>query len=125
MTSVDRKRESKLWDDEVVKGEEGGDKDDDDDDIAEDEIDEGGEKDKGEEVNELWDVVCVIPTDKEKVECRMKGCKCRAVTIWGSNINPEDKWPMCEECQLKEYGGWPEGVDPIKHSTTLLLQYWR
>ena len=61
MTSVDRKRESKSWDDEVVKGEEEGDKDDgDDDDIAEDEIDEGSEKDdEGEEVNELWDVVHV------------------------------------------------------------------
>ena len=34
MTSVDKKRESKSWDNEVVKGEEGGDKDNDD--IAED-----------------------------------------------------------------------------------------
>ena len=68
MTSMDRKRESKSWD-KVVKGEEGND-------IAEDKINEGSEKDI-----ELWDVVCVIPTDKEKVECRMKGCKCRAVTI--------------------------------------------
>ena len=97
------------------KGEEGGDKDDDD--IAEDEIDEGSEKDKGEEVNELWNVIRVIPMD-QKVECRMDGCKCQAVAIWGSNIDPEDKWSMCEECQLKEYGGWPDGVDPIKHSTT-------
>jgi len=85
-----------------------------DNDGEEEEEEEGG----GEEVNELWDVVRVIPTDEEKVECRNDGCTDQAVATWSSNIDPEDKWDLCEQCQLEEMGGWPDGVDPIKHSTT-------
>ena len=47
--------------------------------------------DEGEVVNELWDVICVIPADEEKVECRNTGCIDRAVATWSSNIDPEDK----------------------------------
>jgi len=79
---------------------------------------EGGDKVKGEEVNVLWDVTLVIPTDKEKVECRNTGCIRQVVATWASNIDPEDKWDYCENCQLKEMGGWPDRVDPMKQSTT-------
>ena len=73
-----------------------------------------------EEVNELWDVVrvSVIPTDEEKVECRNGDCIDQAVATWASNKDPEDKWDLCEKCQLEEMGGWPEGVKPLTHSTT-------
>lgn len=53
----------------------------------------------------------MIPTDKEKVECRNEGCTDRAVAIWSSNIDPEDKCDLCKNFQLKEIGGWPDGVD--------------
>ena len=68
------------------------------------------------EVNELWDVICVIPQDEKKVECR--GCTDQAVATWSSNQDPEDKRDLCEKCQLEEFGGWPDGVDLIKHCTT-------
>ena len=83
------------------------DKDDDDiaenNDISENEINEGSEKDI-----ELWDIDRVIPTDEDIVECRTGGCTYPAVAIWRSNKNPNDKWALCEDCQLEEYGGWPE-----------------
>ena len=33
---------------------------------------------------------------------------------WASNLNPEDNWDLCEDCQVSEFGGWPDGVVPIK-----------
>lgn len=80
--------------------------------------DEDGEKEGEEEGNEIWDIVRVIPTDEEQVECRNEECTDQAVATWASNKDPEDKWDLCEKCQIKELGGWPDGVDPIKHSTT-------
>ena len=60
---MDRKRELKLLDDDnklcfIVGGKWESKLDDDD---------------KGEGVNGLWDIICVIPTDKEKVECHNTG----------------------------------------------------
>jgi len=33
-------------------------------------------------------------------------------------VDPEDKWDLFEKCQLEEMGGWPDGLEPITHSTT-------
>ena len=49
-------------------------------------------EDEGKEVNELWDVICVIPTEEGKIECRNDGCTDQAVATWSSNIDPDDKW---------------------------------
>ena len=60
----------------------------------------------------------MIPSEEEKVECCNNGCTDQAVTTWSSNVDPEDKQDLCKKCQLEELGGLPDGVDPIKHSTT-------
>ena len=65
---------------------------------------------KDDEKEEVWDMVRVIPT-KEKCACRTEGCKGIAVATWASNLEPDDEWDTCEDCQLKDFGGWPEGVD--------------
>jgi hypothetical protein len=74
-------------------------------------------EDVDDDAEEEWDVVRVIPTDEEKVACRSDDCCEQAVVIWASSLNLSDEWPMCEDCQLTEFGGWPEGVFPIKTST--------
>jgi hypothetical protein len=62
---------------------------------------------------EVWDVIKVInPKDDDKPTCRSKRCKKTAVTVWAASNHPEDTWPVCEKCQLAEFGGWPEGVEP-------------
>jgi hypothetical protein len=63
------------------------------------------------EEEEVWDLVRVIPK-KEKVICRTEGCKEQAVATWASNLEPDEKWNLCEDCQLKDFGGWPEGTEP-------------
>ena len=53
------------------------------------------------EDNVLWDVVRVIPTEEEKVECCNDGCTDQAVATWSSNVDPEDpedKRDLCEKC---------------------------
>ena len=35
---------------------------------------------------------------------------------WASKLNLEDNWDLCENCQVSEFGGWPNGVVPIKTS---------
>jgi hypothetical protein len=64
-----------------------------------------------EEPEEVWDIERVVPMT-EKLGCRADGCRENAVAIWSTNLDLEDKWPMCEDCQLKDFGGWPEGVEP-------------
>ena len=64
-----------------------------------------------EEEDEVWDVVRVVPRS-QPCECRTEGCSAQAVATWATNLEPEDKWDICEACQLKDFGGWPEGVEP-------------
>jgi hypothetical protein len=64
-----------------------------------------------EEEDEVWDVVCVVPKNKS-CECRTEGCSGQAVATWATNLEPEDKWNMCEKCQLRDFGGWPDNVEP-------------
>eukprot|EP00529_Nitzschia_sp_RCC80_P008035 CAMPEP_0113513062 /NCGR_PEP_ID=MMETSP0014_2-20120614/39658_1 /TAXON_ID=2857 /ORGANISM="Nitzschia sp." /LENGTH=1242 /DNA_ID=CAMNT_0000409433 /DNA_START=167 /DNA_END=3895 /DNA_ORIENTATION=+ /assembly_acc=CAM_ASM_000159 len=69
-----------------------------------------------EEAEEEWDVVRVIPTDEENITCRTEDCCEQAVVVWASSLDPADEWPVCEDCQLEDFGGWPEGVFPIHKS---------
>ena len=73
--------------------------------------------DEESEQEEVWDIIRVIPTTEEKVKCRYPHCSEQAVATWASNLNPEDKWPLCEKCQLEDFGGWPEGIEPIERSS--------
>lgn len=68
-------------------------------------------KEEEEEEEEVWDLIHVIPKSETYV-CRTEGCENKAVACWASNLNPEDKWNMCEGCQQNDFGGWPEGVEP-------------
>jgi hypothetical protein len=66
----------------------------------------------GEEVrDEIWDIVHVIGKD-ETICCRTEECEEAAVATWAMNLDPDDKWPLCEPCQDREFGGWPEGLGP-------------
>ena len=69
-----------------------------------------------QQAEEVWDLVHVIPKHEVR-SCRVDGCKHPAVATWASNLEPEDQWDMCEECQLTDFGGWPEGVEPDNHET--------
>ncbi len=68
------------------------------------------------EVDEVWDILRVIPMAEEKIECRYEHCCEQAVAIWATDKDPQEKWPLCEKCQLQDFGGWPEGVEPIERS---------
>ena len=62
--------------------------------------------------------VCVTPTTDEKIPCRnCKKCFNNAAVSWASNLNPEDIWDLCEDRRVDEFGGWLDGVVPIKTST--------
>jgi len=52
---------------------------------------------------------CALTAD-DKHKCRMEACKNTAVSIWATNLKPDDPWPMCETCQETEFGGWPQGM---------------
>eukprot|EP00536_Pseudo-nitzschia_multiseries_P009824 jgi/Psemu1/325786/estExt_fgenesh1_pg.C_2860001 len=80
------------------------------------------EEDDNGEVSEVWDIIRVIPTAEEKIECRYENCSKQAVATWASDKAPDDKWPLCEECQLEDFGGWPEGVDPIERNDDIAPQ---
>ena len=63
---------------------------------------------------EQWDFVKVVDQVKEPCACRSDGCESKAVVVWKSSFDPtgEDVWPLCEECQEKDFGGWPDEVKP-------------
>lgn len=70
------------------------------------------------ETPELWDAVEVVT--KGNIPCRMEQCRENAVVVWASNLKPEDLWPMCEDCQLEQFGGWPDGMEPSNKSSQRL-----
>jgi hypothetical protein len=58
--------------------------------------------------DEVWDIIKKIASPCDSIQCRMDDCPRSAVAIWASSLNPDDTWPICEECQATEFGGWPE-----------------
>ena len=68
------------------------------------------------EADEVWDIIRVIPTAEENIECRYEHCSEQAVATWATDKDPEVIWPVCQKCQLEDFGGWPEGVLPIDRS---------
>ena len=65
-------------------------------------------------VKEKWAIVRVIPISEEQIPCCSKKCSKNMAVSWASNLNPEDNWDLCEDCQVGEFGEWPDGVVPIK-----------
>ena len=63
-----------------------------------------------EEPEEVWELKRVLVAGQADAHhCRMEGCAKEAVVVW-HGADPDDEWPMCEDCQESEFGGWPEGV---------------
>mmetsp|Transcript_31806 Transcript_31806/g.36517 ORF Transcript_31806/g.36517 Transcript_31806/m.36517 type:complete len:338 (-) Transcript_31806:2127-3140(-) len=72
------------------------------------------EKEKGES---QWEISCLISPDKPFV-CQAVECTDQAVATWSSNKVCDDTRAMCEKCQLKEMGGWPDWMKKIGKKVT-------
>ena len=72
----------------------------------------------GAEKKEQWNIARVISKD-ETIPCNIDGCEGVAVATWASNLDPDTKKDVCEPCQLKDYGGWPDGFDRTGGGATL------
>jgi hypothetical protein len=65
--------------------------------------------------DEFWDVLRVIEDPNETCNCRTEQCEYKVVVVWAIASDPTDEWPLCEECQEKDFGGWPANITPPKH----------
>lgn len=66
---------------------------------------------KSEEDPEVWDLERVLDSSEtSKVICNAKDCTAEAVAFWKSTKGSQ--WYTCESCQLEEFGGWPESIEP-------------
>jgi hypothetical protein len=65
--------------------------------------------------DEVWDVLRVFQDPSNACVCRTEECESKAVVVWATTLDPTDEWPLCEECQEKDFGGWPENITPPKH----------
>eukprot|EP00980_Cylindrotheca_fusiformis_P013852 scaffold3596_cov126-Cylindrotheca_fusiformis.AAC.10 len=76
---------------------------------------------KRQEEVELWDLTRQLPRSHNH-RCswyRSKGCRNPAIAVWQSNrITSIREWYTCEDCQLKDFDGWPEGVIPWNSDET-------
>jgi hypothetical protein len=46
-------------------------------------------------------------THKKSALCATDGCDLAAACIYVSSLPPHEKWTTCLDCQLLDYGGWP------------------
>jgi hypothetical protein len=60
---------------------------------------------------EKWNVVRKLDR-KEKLACRIDGCRRRAVECWASSLDPDDLWDMCAKCIQADFGPEEAGQDP-------------
>lgn len=72
-----------------------------------------------EEEEELWDLR-VILTKSQLLQnppliCSTPECSTKACSIWTSNLEPDNLWYTCLDCQALDFGGWPGKKDlPMK-----------
>ncbi len=64
---------------------------------------------------EIWDIKRAY-TAKERASSSAKNCmsdECTNVAFaaWASNKDPNNQWDTCEDCQVREFGGWPEDFE--------------
>lgn len=59
---------------------------------------------------EIWGAVEVLPpsSSSSSRSCDAPDCDRRAVAAWASNLAPDASWYVCEECQKRDFGGWPD-----------------
>jgi alkylated DNA repair dioxygenase AlkB len=65
---------------------------------------------------EIWDLKRQIRRKRE-CSCHTPGCTEQAIAIWVSNktTTAGNEWLTCEECQITDFGGWPEGEVPVNN----------
>lgn len=68
-----------------------------------------------EESVEIWDIKRAY-TAKERSKscpkmCMSDECKNVACAAWASNKDPDNLWETCEDCQVRDFGGWPEDFE--------------
>ena len=64
--------------------------------------------------DKIWAITRVICTAEEQIPCCIKKCSTNVVVSWASDLNPNNNWDLCEDCQVDEKGGWPNGFDDKK-----------
>ena len=62
-------------------------------------------------------MVRVIPTAEQQTPCHSKNFSKNVAVSWTSNkIQTSIGRDLYKDCQVDEFGGWPDGVVPIKTS---------
>jgi hypothetical protein len=64
---------------------------------------------------EIWDIKHAYTAKERSASCA-KMCmsdECRNVAFaaWVSNKDPDNHWETCEDCQVRDFGGWPEDFE--------------
>ena len=78
-----------------------------------------GDKD----ADETWDLQFIFSvkdlTKSKPVMCSHDDCNLVACSKWVSNLNPENSWFTCIDCQEQDFAGWPEEHSelPVKFLT--------
>jgi alkylated DNA repair dioxygenase AlkB len=68
---------------------------------------------------EIWDLKRQIRRNQE-CGCHTPDCTEQAIAVWASNkTTAANEWFTCEECQLKDFGGWPEGEVPVNNDSNI------
>jgi hypothetical protein len=62
---------------------------------------------------EVWDVVRVLE-DPKTCDCRTPECESKAVAVWAGTLDLTDEWPLCQECQERDFGVSPADITPPK-----------
>jgi hypothetical protein len=60
---------------------------------------------------ELWDLRVVFTASQltqTPYTCSNDHCSTQACSIWTSNLDPDNLWYSCLDCQAGDFGGWPE-----------------
>ena len=81
--------------------------------------------DAGNENDAEWNFLRVTTNDNATTLCKNDGCEEPAVAVWVNKSNLQDERPLCETCQEKEHGGWPnEGsrVDTVASKSKVLVE---
>jgi hypothetical protein len=69
--------------------------------------------DPADEVWDVWDVVRVLHAPSA-CACRTPECESKAVVVWAVTLDPTDEWPLCQECQERDFGVSPADISPPK-----------
>ncbi|GKY96953.1 hypothetical protein MPSEU_000654300 [Mayamaea pseudoterrestris] len=81
-------------------------------------------KEETSEEDDVWDLKRILLGNNHDgcfvATCRTADCSGKAIAIWTSSADPSDEWPLCEQCQDDEFGGWPEGMEPAGNNDELV-----